>query len=364
MPHSRLPNGNAQDLLAALNQHSTLAEKLKGVERAVCRDIPSVQRLSLVLYDEAADLLHPFAPTEWSAPRSIPTPGQLSTLPRLLALAETGIAGMVGRSTKTASAQREYAIPLLWDGRFLGFIFLALAGAARFDPASGHLLDVYGHLVATAVANHLATVHAVDVVVQEADQLVHFRDGDTGSHMDRVANYAQLIAQAMATSLGLDADYIERIFLFTRLHDIGKIAMPDSVLLKSGKLSGDDIDIVKMHPVKGRRIIDDIVAKAGLAEHDELTILRNIVEHHHEALDGSGYPHGLRGEAIPLEARITAVADVFDALTSRRAYKEPWSNNDALAYLRSAAGIKLDPGCVEVFAGQLPAVEQIQGRAG
>lgn len=360
MPHSRPPHGNSHDLLATLNQHSTLAEKLKAVERAVCQDIPSVKHLSLVLYDEADDVLRPFSHADRSAPRSLPDAAKLSTLPTLLAMAETGMSGMVGRPTKARGAAHEYAIPLYWDGRFLGFTFVVFPGGARLATSSGHLLEVYGHLIATAVANHRAAVQAVDTVVQEADQLVHYRDVETGSHMDRVANYARLIAQTMATSLGLDDDYIGRIYLFSRLHDIGKIAMPDSVLLKSGKLSGDDIDIVRMHPVKGRKIIDAIVSKAGLAEHDELMMLRNIVEHHHEALDGSGYPNGLRGEAIPLEARITAVADVFDALTTRRSYKEPWSNGDALAYLRSTAGSKLDPACVEGFAGQLAAVEQIQ----
>src|SRR5262245_56980956 len=151
-----------------------------------------------------------------------------------------------------------------------------------------------------------------------------------------------------------------KTFLFAPLHDVGKIGLPDSVLHKEGKLTPEEFELVKTHPLRGREIVDTLIADFGLVGLEDVEALRNIAAYHHEALNGSGYPLGLSDGKIPLEARIIAVADVFDALTSRRPYKRAWSNDEAFALLRELAGVKLDAECVEALVSRRAEVEEIQ----
>jgi len=153
---------------------------------------------------------------------------------------------------------------------------------------------------------------------------------------------------------------VEYVFQFTPLHDVGKVAVPDDILLKPGKLDQDEFDIMKTHVQKGGEIISLMSREFGLNSVNYFDMLHNIVLYHHEALDGSGYPHGLKGDEIPLEARICAVADIFDALTSRRPYKEAWSNAEALDWLKQNAGTRIDPDCVTALETQIARVEKIQ----
>jgi HD-GYP domain-containing protein (c-di-GMP phosphodiesterase class II) len=175
-----------------------------------------------------------------------------------------------------------------------------------------------------------------------------------------MSRYARLIAKRLAGRHRLDDSYIEHVFMFSPLHDIGKIAIPDRVLLKRGDLDSDERAIMDSHSVRGREMIDNMLANFALGGLHYIDILRNIAEYHHEAVDGSGYPAGLKDQAIPLEARICSVADVFDALTSERPYKPAWSNDEAFAYLASVAGEKLDRECVQALLDQRDEVERIQ----
>jgi HD-GYP domain-containing protein (c-di-GMP phosphodiesterase class II) len=150
------------------------------------------------------------------------------------------------------------------------------------------------------------------------------------------------------------------MLLFAPMHDIGKVAIPDVILLKPGKLTLEEFEIVKKHPGVGRGIIDNMVKEFSFDSFPHIQMLRNIVELHHEAMDGSGYPGGLKGMGIPIEARICAVADIFDALTSRRCYKSAWGNEKAFSALREMAGNKLDGECVEALVGNVEKVTEIQ----
>ena len=152
------------------------------------------------------------------------------------------------------------------------------------------------------------------------------------------------------------------IRLSALLHDIGKIGIPDSVLRKPGKLDETEFKVMMTHPQKGREIIDVILEDFSLGTFGHVGIMRNIAEYHHEAIDGSGYPKGLKGDEIPIEARISPVADIFDALTSRRTYKAPWSNDDAFAMLRRLADTKLDRDCVDAMLKNIDKVQEIQQR--
>ncbi len=176
-----------------------------------------------------------------------------------------------------------------------------------------------------------------------------FRDADTGNHVMRMARYARLIAEA----LDLGTAQCELIQMAAPMHDIGKIGIPDQILLKAGRLSPEEFAVMKSHPHIGHTILKESPSPI-------LQLGARIALGHHEKFDGSGYPKGLAGQDIPLEARIVAVADVFDALTSARPYKRAWPNVQALAYLQDNRERHFDPHCVEAFLQQLDAVFQIQ----
>ncbi len=167
-----------------------------------------------------------------------------------------------------------------------------------------------------------------------------FRDAETGNHVIRMARYSGLIAKA----IGMDADYIETIERAAPLHDIGKIGIPDHVLRKNGPLDQAEIELMRQHPIMGHEILKDSPSKY-------LRMGALIALGHHEKFDGSGYPNGLAKDDIPLPARIVAVADVYDALTSVRPYKGAWTSTKAFEYLRAHAGGHFDRNLVEAFIG-------------
>jgi HD-GYP domain-containing protein (c-di-GMP phosphodiesterase class II) len=150
--------------------------------------------------------------------------------------------------------------------------------------------------------------------------------------------------------------------MFAPLHDVGKLAIPDRILLKPGKLSPEEFEVMKTHTLRGRQLVDELIDGFGLDGMEGIDMLRNIAAFHHEALNGTGYPLGLKAEEIPVEARIIAVADVFDALTSRRPYKEAISNEEAFAMLAQMSGTKLDPECIHALAKHKEHILQIQLR--
>jgi putative two-component system response regulator len=177
------------------------------------------------------------------------------------------------------------------------------------------------------------------------------RDPETGAHIVRMANYSRLIAE----NLGLPYSLQQMILEAAPMHDIGKVGIPDHILLKPGKLSIDEFAIMKTHASLGYQIL------AGSTS-ETLQMGAQIALSHHEKFDGSGYPQGLSGDAIPLVARIVAVADVFDALTSERPYKPAWEINRAVALLEEGSGQHFDPQCVRAFLSDFSKVLDIKER--
>jgi HD-GYP domain-containing protein (c-di-GMP phosphodiesterase class II) len=200
--------------------------------------------------------------------------------------------------------------------------------------------------------------------LRTAVAMVTERDPETGAHLERMARFARLIGHELARSgvHELDDEYVEHLFLFAPLHDVGKIGIPDRILLKQAPLSEQERDVMRTHSERGARLIDSILANFRLGALPFMDVLRNVAELHHEALDGTGYPRQLRGAEVPLEARIVAVADIFDALTSARPYKDAWSNDEAFEALRELARNQLDPDCVEALVRCRAEVEAIQAR--
>ncbi|HEX7053753.1 MAG TPA: HD domain-containing phosphohydrolase [Burkholderiales bacterium] len=176
-----------------------------------------------------------------------------------------------------------------------------------------------------------------------------FRDEETGYHLIRMSRYSRLIANAIA----LERDEAETIELAAPLHDIGKIGIPDQILLKPAKLDAAEWQVMRRHPVIGHEIL-----KGSASKYVRMGAL--IALGHHEKYDGTGYPNGLVGDHIPLCARIVAVADVYDALTSVRPYKPAWNSDEAFHYVTSQAGKHFDPRLVDAFVGVKREVLQVQ----
>ncbi|RNF85445.1 two-component system response regulator [Lysobacter psychrotolerans] len=201
----------------------------------------------------------------------------------------------------------------------------------------------------------LATMHEVEERERETlsrlARAIEYRDAGTSAYLERMAHIAGLIAE----QLGMFEDDVRMIELAAPLHDIGKIAIPDSVLLKPGQLTDSETAVMRRHPRIGHELL-------GGSQNRFIQMGALIALRHHERYDGSGYPDGLVGEEIPLEARIVAVADVFDALLSPRPYKEAWDVDDALAYLRSQRGHLFDPRCVDALLRSRPQLDEICNR--
>lgn len=186
-------------------------------------------------------------------------------------------------------------------------------------------------------------------IIRRLGKAGELKDNETGMHVIRVSKYSQLMGKA----LGMSDDEAELLLNVIPMHDIGKIGIPDKILLKPGKLEPDEWEIMKTHT----RIGADIIGN------DESEILREAVVcalNHHEKWDGSGYPQGLKGEEIPLYGRIAAIADVFDALTSERPYKKAWSVDEAVKLIREQRGRHFDPLLVDIFLELLPSILKIK----
>lgn len=214
-----------------------------------------------------------------------------------------------------------------------------------------------------------ATVHRADelaVAVRHATREIHqreretitrlaraaeFRNPETGSHILRMAQYSALIGE----QLGFADEPLEHLLSAAPMHDIGKLGTPDHILLKPGRLANDEMDIMRRHAMIGYEILCN-------SEAPMLQMAAEIALTHHEKYDGSGYPHGKAGAAIPLTGRIVAVADVFDALTSSRPYKPAWAPERARDHLLAGRGRHFDPVCVDKFVARWDSVLEIQQR--
>lgn len=172
-----------------------------------------------------------------------------------------------------------------------------------------------------------------------------FRDEETGEHVNRMSYSCYLLA----IEVGFSKEKADLIHYASSLHDIGKIGISDTILLKEGKFTPEEAKIMQQHPLIGARILDN-------SESEIIKLAKTIAEFHHEKMDGTGYPHGIKGEEIPIEARIASICDVFDALTSGRPYKAAWSNEKALAYIIEHSGTHFDTELVNAFMKIYPQI--------
>lgn len=213
-----------------------------------------------------------------------------------------------------------------------------LRNLIQLGAAVRKLNDRAAHLASEVAAATRKLGEREEEIILRLALAVEYRDNDTGEHALRVARYSRLIAE----QLGLPARLCRDIYLAAPLHDVGKVAIPDNILLKPGKLTDDEMAVIRTHARIGEKILADSSCEL-------IQLGAQIAAGHHERWDGGGYPNGLRAQEIPVAARVVAVADVFDALTTRRPYKEPMPLELARGYLVENQGRQFDPACVEAF---------------
>jgi HD-GYP domain-containing protein (c-di-GMP phosphodiesterase class II) len=361
-----------QDLFSPLNAELPLQEKLEFIHDFLKGRFKFIDRIAVVIYDPKTDLLKTYMHSSGGdSPLSLYS-ARLADSPSLQKILEMGHPRVVNdmdvferapsEHSRRIAAQKygsSYTMPMLHNGEFFGFLFFNSYRKYAFDETMLRYLDVVGHLLALLVINELIALRNLLATVHTALNVVQQRDFETGAHLDRVSNYARLIAKEVAHLHQLSDDLVEHISLFSPLHDIGKIGIPDSILLKPASLTEAEFDTMKTHTSKGGEIVCTMLENLKLSDLPQAVLLRNIVLHHHEALNGSGY-NGLLAAQIPIEAKIVAVADVFDALTSVRPYKDAWSNDKAFEFIQSMAGSKFDSDCVAALIKCRAEIEAIQ----
>ena len=235
---------------------------------------------------------------------------------------------------------------MLWA---LGLSFLAITvpivGLHHYDA---QLRTTNSNLERQATHNERELTRTRNAVIFGLAKLAESRDNDTGEHLDRIRKYVEIISRDLANRCeDIDEEFTRNISLASSLHDIGKVGIPDSILLKPGRLTPEERSMMQIHTLIGGECLDAIHARLG--NNPFMHMARQIAYYHHERWDGNGYPHQLKEYDIPLVARIVAVADVYDALTSKRPYKRAMSHLESRAIIVSGSGSQFDPEVVAAF---------------
>ncbi len=253
--------------------------------------------------------------------------------------------------------QSSYTTPIHYQESNLGFVFINASSTDFF--ASDYIqcdIAYISQLISSLFVQLFERQRHFQSSLAIALNMGHARDPETKEHLIRMGKYSEQLARMMSQSNNeITHQFIHRIRLYAPFHDIGKYRIPDNVLFSTGRFSAEERAIMNNHTLYGEEMINDVVS---LSHHcsmcsDEIQFIKNIVRHHHERFDGSGLPDRLSHTAIPLEARIVTLADVFDALMSKRAYKHAWSLEEVMEYIETHNGSMFDPECVEALKQNL-----------
>jgi response regulator RpfG family c-di-GMP phosphodiesterase len=243
---------------------------------------------------------------------------------------------------------RDYAT--LRNAHILGIIF-DVSDYVNLNSEMKAALEIQELLNDKIMSSALILQKTQTTSIRALARLAEYRDQETGHHLKRICRYTEvLVKEVLRTqpfAFQITEQYVHDMVLSSMLHDVGKVAVPDHILRKKNNLSAEEWEVMKKHTLWGWQILSQ--ADKELGEQSFLTLASQIAISHHERWDGTGYPQGLKGDKIPLSARIESIADVYDALTSVRPYKKAWSHEEALDEIQSQNGLQFDPTMVEVF---------------
>ncbi len=253
------------------------------------------------------------------------------------------------------------SILLLWStGMFISPLYPSFGLMASFATMAVAQITLERNRADEAGHDKVTTQR---LMVQALLSLTEVRHAETGRHSRRTQEYARILARQLAThpeySGYLTPERIDLLASLAPLHDIGKVGIPDELLNKPGALTDDEVKEMRKHPAHGRDVIVHAEQDVGKRDDVILAMAKDIVYTHHEKWDGTGYPQGLRGTSIPIAGRLMALVDVYDAVTSRRVYREPMSHEDAVAFIVSGRGTHFDPSVVDAFVKVARDVERL-----
>jgi hypothetical protein len=348
---------------------TSLNARMAWLHERIREHHPQVHRVAIALYDARLGLIRTYVSSGDADDALARCEQPLDKVPSLAALALTHdtrvihdlaqLKAPLGERTAwllSHGYRSSYTVPLHLSGEPLGFLFFDSRKPGAFDARLPDALQIHVQLCRLSLQNIIRLSRAF------ADRAPGVgTDGDR--HGDRVAGYSRIIARAVAAHFGRSDEFVEHVHLFAPMHDIGQPGAPHHAPREPGAPDDEARRLIAEQVTLGLRLVDEVMEDTGGALASCARVLRNIVGDHHEFLDGSGCPRGLRGAEVPLEARIVAVADIFDALSSGGAGTPHERNEDALARLRRLCDAgKLDPLCVAGLAADPDAVLEIQRR--
>ena len=364
---------NHLDLFEELNDKFKTTEKIEYIHSVVRQNYDFLHRIGIAVYDTKTGMVRTFAHSSDDGNPLFNYEIKLADAPSLHRVHLKRKPRVINDLTifdnnhkshtlriKSGGYQASYTVPIYYEGQLTGFVFFNSRRPAVFDEDCLSYLDMIARLISLLINVDINQIQTLHGALKSATCFTGHRDPETGTHLERMARFSRLIANEIAGDYGMSDEWVETIFWFAPIHDIGKIAIPDKILLKPGKFTPEEFELMKTHTTKGSEILNQMLSNFNMYNAKFVPMLNNIAEFHHENMDGSGYPLGLKGEEIPIEARIIAVADVFDALTSARPYKKAWSNDEAFNELQALSTWKLDPKCVDILTRNQGKIEEIQ----
>ncbi|WP_019615141.1 HD-GYP domain-containing protein [Psychromonas ossibalaenae] len=357
-------NNKAQeiDVSSYLEHHSDLQGKIHEIRKDLSKSFPFINRVAIALYDVERDVIKTHAfdedrPSDLHNYEAILS--ECSSLQHLASCAQERVVNDISifdHSSHTHTALVRQAgylssltIPLLLEGQLLGFLFVNSRTKNVFTEEVVQRLRLLSMVITLLLHRDTARINVLKSTIESMKIISSHRDPETGEHLQRMASYSLLIAREIADIYELSDLFISYIYLYAPMHDLGKLAVPDHILLKNGSLTDKEFSVMQGHTASGDDLIKKLIEVYKLSDLPFISSLITIVRSHHEKIDGTGYPDHLTAHQIEIEARIVAVADIFDALTSERPYKKAWTIDDAFAELKRLSGIKLDSDCVNAL---------------
>jgi HD-GYP domain-containing protein (c-di-GMP phosphodiesterase class II) len=346
-----------------LDQRQPIQDRLHWVHERLLAVEPRLERLAFALYQPRNDLLSTFVSHNCHGPNLTFYDAPLAAIPSLQALASARrcrvIDDMAAELPRQSAHSRwllehgwrsSYTLPLFREEHLLGFLFVNGFEPGLFTPELRRQIDPQLELLGAVLTQELSTGDSLRVAVQLALKLTGLRDPETGAHVERVSLYSRLIAMELGKRHALRSDFAEDIYLFAALHDVGKVGIADEILLKPGPLEPQERREMETHVQRGSELIEEMLSGLRLVADPKVAMLRHVVAGHHEKLDGSGYPLGLTAEEISLEARIVAVADIYDALSNVRPYKPALPMQEVEQIMQGMADRgQIDSECLEIL---------------